>query len=321
MDRQNNTKSLVESGILSGVAVVVALIGMYVPFAGLVSLFVLPAISAYLFVKHGEKYGIVSTMAIFIICLGFFGPIATLIYIGICEFYGLALGFCIKTKKSVPTTIIILSIVVFLTIIIDIEVFSLVSGGNIISQGINIMNKSYESTKSIYMSMGVSRATLDKAMASVPSAKDIFALLPAAIIMASVLSALIGYIVIQKMFKRFKYNIPEMKPLSEWYIPVKIAFGVIIIFGISFFLSASGYENGNNYLNNAYLILGFTFTVNGLGFISSFLKKRRLNKAVITILMILFIMPPIGNYLYLVGIFDYMMDFRKLDPGRKRPIE
>lgn len=321
MERQNNTKALVQSGLLSGVAILAILLGTYVPFVIFLTFLIVPGIIAYIYAIYEGKYGLISLAIILIISILIIGPINALTLIIILGSYGVALGYSIKSKKSVFFTITLLSITVFLSLIIDIKIIEVVTGSNIISQGIKIMTQSFDASKYIYIKMGIPKEKIDMTIAALPTPKEVMGMLPSTLIMASLIYGFTGYFIIQKVYRRFKFDIPNIKPLSEWYIPSKISFGIILIFGISFFLMLSGYQNGQNYFINANIILVFAFTVNAVAFISSYLEKRNFNKFVRFIVILLCLLPPIGNYIYFLGIFDYVMDFRNLDQSRKRPIK
>jgi uncharacterized protein YybS (DUF2232 family) len=321
MDRQNNVKALVESSILCGVSIVIILMSTYIPFVMLIAFFILPGITTFIYVKHGKKYSIIYLTSVLIINIGISGPVMALNFMILWGFYGVALGYCVKSKRSLFSTIAILAAVTFLSLVLDIEIISFLTGTDIIAQGLNAVSQSYETSRLLYIKMGMSKTQVDQAIASLPSPKVIMSLLPAVLILASATSAFLGYVVIQKMLKRVKLNIEKIKPLSEWFIPSKISFGIILIFAISGILMITGYPNGENYFFNANIIFVYAFTINALAFVSAFLKKRKTIKLVSWVIIIFCLLPPIVNYLYFLGIFDFISDFRKLDKSRRKPIE
>ena len=79
--------------------------------------------------------------------------------------------------------------------------------------------------------------------------------------------------------------------------------------------------NGPSCFINANLIFDFVFTINALGFISALLEKLGAAKVVKVIAIVFCILPPIGSFLYFLGIFDYIIDYRKLDPYRRKPLK
>lgn len=321
MDGQNYTKAMVESGILTLIAIVLILMSIYIPVFSLVGVFIWPIPITLIYIKHGMKYSLSSLLITFIISMLTSGPLTALSLVVVFGVMGFVLGYCIKSKEPVSISILILSVTAFLCTLVSTQIFSVVMGQNIISQGIKVLTLARDSTKAMYIKMAMSKESIDTAMAAIPSPNTIMMALPALIIIYSVTIAVLSYLLTQKILKRFKYNIPQISPLSEWYIPSKISFGIILIFGISYLLMASGMENGQNYFINANLIFNYAFTINGVAFVAGFLKRKNILKPVRWIVIILCILPPIGSYIYFIGVFDYMMDYRKLDPYRRRPIK
>jgi uncharacterized protein YybS (DUF2232 family) len=321
MDRQNNTKAMVESGIFTAVAVVLILMCYFLPGFVLVGIFVWPIPITLIYIRHGAKYSIMSLVVTFILTAMTTDPLTAVGFVSVYGLLGLVLGYCISRKKAVSASIFILSGAALLSTMVVFQLFAVITGQDVISQGIAMLTKSYQTAKDMYLSMGMSQETVKKLMASLPSAAIIKMIIPAGFLTYSVSAAFICYLITQKVLKRFKYAIPPIKPLSEWYIPYKASFAIIVIMGVSFLLMYTGFQNGQTYFVNANLIFNYTFTVNAVAFVAWFLKKREVNKVFIVIIIVFCITPPIGGVLYLLGIFDYIFDFRKLDPIRKRPIE
>lgn len=321
MDRQNNTKALVESSILTVIAIVLMLMNIYLPAFFVIGFFIWPIPITLIYVKHGIKFSILSFIITYIITALSFEPVSVF---GIMVIFGLVaivLGYCIKSEKPATISIFIMAGAEFLFIIIIFEIFQLVIGQDIISSGIKSVIQSYATAKSMYLQLGMSKASVNKMMASLPTEAMMKMVLPASFIIISIVIVFLLYLFTQIILKRLKYNISEIKPLSEWYIPSKVSFGIILIFGISALLMLMGIKNGENYYINANIIFISAFTVNALAFVSAFLKKRKVAKVIRWIVIILCILLPINNFIYFLGIFDYMLDFRKLDKARKRPIE
>lgn len=319
MNRQNNTKALVESSILTAVAVVLILMCIYLPAFFLIGLFIWPIPITLIYIRHGVKYSILSLVVTYIITAMSSDPVTALGLVMVYGLLGVVLGYCVNSKKATSVTLIIMSSAAFLSTMAVFKLFSLVSGQDVISQGINMLTKSYSTAKSMYLSMGMSKETVDKAMAALPKPEILRMIIPAGFITYSIIVSFICYIFTEKILKRFKHEIPTIKPLSEWYIPSKVSFGIIIIFIVSAIIMNSGMKNGESYFINANIIFDFVFTINAIAWLSWMLKKRNITKVLRWVVVIIAIMPPIGGYIYLVGIFDYILDYRKLDNSRRKP--
>lgn len=321
MNKTNNTKALVESSILTSIAIVLILMSIYLPIVSIAVIFIWPIPITFIYVRHGMKYGILSLVITFLITSMIAGPLTALGLVVVYGLLSLVLGYCITTKKSSATSIIIMAIAALLSTMVLYKIFSAITGQDIIARGMKLMTETQGTYKDIYIKMGIPKDTIEKTMGYFPSIDVLKMILPAAFILYSIGVAFICYLLTQKILKRFKYFISEIKPLSEWYIPFRISFGIIIIFGISFLFMRAGVQNGEGYFVNANILFNYTFTINALAFVAAFMKKRGIRRPVSWLVMIFCILPPIGTYLFFLGVFDYIIDYRKLDPSRKRPTE
>jgi uncharacterized protein YybS (DUF2232 family) len=320
-NRQNSTKALVESGVLTTLAIVLILLSIYIPVFLFIGVFIWPIPITYIYAKHGMKYSISSLVVTYIIASITSDPITAFFLVVLYGVLGVVLGYCIKSKKSVSISITILAICGFISTMIILKVLQLVTGQDMITQFVNAIGAMSEELRNSLLKSGMSKEKVKQMMMAFPDPITIKAILPALFMACSFVIAFLCYFITQKILKKIKYNIPEISPLSEWYVPSRVAIGIIIVFLLSIALSYFGVNNGNNYYINATLILNYTFTINGLGFIASFFKKRQVPKYFRWVIITICILTPIASLLFYVGIFDYMLDFRKLDKSRKRPIE
>jgi uncharacterized protein YybS (DUF2232 family) len=313
MDRHNNTHSLVESSILTSIALVLILMTVYLPVFYIIGVFLWPIPITLMYIRHGVKFSILSLIVTFIITALVAGPISAVGLVVIYGLLGVVLGYCITSKRSAVISIIIMAVAAFLSTMVIYKLFASITGVDIISQVINVLNKSYSESQSMYTKMGVSKEAFTTIISTLRT------ILPSVFILYSIVLAFVSYLLTQKILKRFKYNIPVISPISEWYIPSKVSFGIILIFGISFLLLKSGIQNGDSYFVNANILFNYTFTINALAFVVAFLKKKNIKKPFNWVVIIFCILPPISTYLFFLGVFDYILDYRKLDPSRKRP--
>lgn len=321
MDRQNNTHALVESSILTSIAVVLVLMNYYLPIFFLIGMFLWPIPITLIYIRNGAKFSIISLAVTFIITAMVTDPISA---IGLVAIYGLlsvVLGYCITRKKTAVISILIMSVAAFLSTMALYKLLSFVTGQDIISQGIKMITQSYSTAKSMYTNMGVSKSVIDTTMASLPSSDTIRMIVPSVFILYSVLVAFFSYLLTQKILKKFKYNISKISPISEWYIPSKVSIGIILVFLISFILVKAGMKNGDSYFINANILFNYTFMINAIAFIMAMLKKKNIGKPLSWVIIVFCILPPISTYLFFVGIIDYVFDYRKLDSTRKRYVK
>jgi len=66
-----NTRALVESALLAVIGMILVLIGEYLPFIGMIALFLWPLPSALVVLRHGMRWGVMASV-LTALCLTFF---------------------------------------------------------------------------------------------------------------------------------------------------------------------------------------------------------------------------------------------------------
>jgi uncharacterized protein YybS (DUF2232 family) len=321
MNSHNNTRAMVEAGIMTAVSVVLIFMCIYLPAFFMVGLFVWPIPITLLYIRHGKKYSILSLVATFIITALLSDPVTAFGLSMVYGILGVVLGYSVTTKKSPAISLSIMSVAALISTMAVFKIFSMIAGRDVILQGIDTLTASYKTAKSMYTAMGISKDQIDKYMATMPTPQEMRLIIPAVFIMFSIFVAFISYISTQKILKRFKHEIPPIKPVSEWFIPSKVSFGILFIFAASFIMMAAGMSKGSSYFINANIIFRISFSLNAIALISWILKKRSIAGFVRWVIIIFVLISPVSQYLYIIGIFDYILDYRKLDNSRRLPVK
>jgi uncharacterized protein YybS (DUF2232 family) len=318
MKGQSSTRALIESALLTGITAILVFLTLYFPFFMLVGLFIWPLPLALIYIRNGAKYSILSLIIVALIAImtaGINGFLLVFTY-GIS---GIVLGYCIDKKKSSTTTLVFMTISAFITLSLAMKLFFLITGLDMIAQSSQIMAQNLENMKITYSSMGVPSETIDQFKTAIDP-KMMKMIMPASLFFGAFMLSLLMYTFARMIFKRFKYEISPIKAFSEWYVPIAAAFSVISLVLISYALSYFKVKNADTYLLNSVTLLKIVFTISGLALADFYLKKRDVSKA-LRILIYFFAVLPLNQILFFAGIIDYAIDFRKLDPTRRRPTE
>jgi uncharacterized protein YybS (DUF2232 family) len=78
--------------------------------------------------------------------------------------------------------------------------------------------------------------------------------------------------------------------------------------------------NSDVVYSSIFVIFMFTFIVNGLAVVSWFLKSRRVSKGFRIVIIIFIIFSGLAQIMLFLGLADYIIDFRKVNPWRRRRI-
>jgi uncharacterized protein YybS (DUF2232 family) len=318
MNEQNSTRALVESGILTAVAIILVFAGMYVPLVSLVASFLWPLPITFIYLRNNIKYAVISLVVTGIITAMFSNPFNAIYIVMIFGITSIVLGYCIKTKKSATITILYMSVTYFISIVAFFYGSKMFVQGDILTQFKTVMQQAIETTKNTYLSMGIPKEQIDNMLKQIPSIDTMIMLIPGTLVGASIVISFITYWAAGNLFKRFGYNLNRVKPFSEWYMPMPVAMSLIVLTFLGYILTTRGVRLGEALFFNSASIFRLAFTLIGLCSASYFLKKRGMSKPISVMILIFAVVTPIATLLQFLGIIDYAIDLRKLDRSRKR---
>lgn len=103
--RAGETNAVVLAGMCTALAVVLSVIGFYMPLISLVVFLLIPLPIAYLGMKEGTSWAIIVTAGIMILDSVFFGFISAAFLCAIFGVLGVILGICYRNKVSATVTL------------------------------------------------------------------------------------------------------------------------------------------------------------------------------------------------------------------------
>lgn len=115
--RAGETNAVVLAGMCTALAVVLSVIGFYMPLISLVVFLLIPLPIAYLGMKEGTSWAIIVTAGIMILDSVFFGFISAAFLCAIFGVLGVILGICYRNKVSATVTLAAGAIVVLAALI------------------------------------------------------------------------------------------------------------------------------------------------------------------------------------------------------------
>lgn len=321
MENKNyNTKAVVEAGLMCALVVVIFLMNMYVPIFGLVGLFILPIPITILYLRHNFKITLTSVV-VSAILISMMSDVVTAI--GSSVLYGgsaLVVGYCIKNYKGSVKTLIYSSIAMLVGTVVDFSLMIYVtynsSFTSMIQKYIDMMKESVNMVSELYQSMGADMVnpmaeSLDKITPDM-----LMMMVPAILIVSSVIQAYINYAITGKVLKRFKYDVPKFKPFNKWYIDNRI--GAVMLIALMITNVFGKYIPGSAYIvvTLVYIIQIMCMTL-GLAVVYNwFVKRGSANKLILTVMVLFTIINPLLTQIAsLIGLADLVLDFRKLDPN------
>lgn len=115
--RAGETNAVVLAGMCTALAVVLSVIGFYIPLVSLVVFLLIPLPIAYLGMKEGDSWSIIVTAGIMILDSVFFGFISAAFLCAIFGVLGVVLGICYRNKVPAAATLAAGAVVVLAALI------------------------------------------------------------------------------------------------------------------------------------------------------------------------------------------------------------
>jgi uncharacterized protein YybS (DUF2232 family) len=324
-NRNYNTRSIVEAGLISALIVIIMLINAYIPAVAIFGTFILPIPVTVLYIRHGYKVTTVAVIVSTILISMLYDPFSGLTSAIMFGLIGMTLGYCIKHDKKYSFTILLLSIASAVQIVVNFLIFSAFVDKKNLYQTLamysDLFKKSLDSAQSIYAKFGISADQI----APMRKALDMFTpeflmmLVPALIFVSAVVSAYLNYIISAAVLKKLRYKVNSQTPFSEIYVNNRIGTVLILFVLIGMLLNKQKVAAGSYITSSSMLITQYAFLLDGVSLAVYYMKHRfNMQKGLIILIIIFAVFSQVGMMaLIFAAVADLILDFRKLDPYRK----
>jgi uncharacterized protein YybS (DUF2232 family) len=313
-----STRSLVESALLAGFAVVLFLAAHFLPLIGVAFSLLAPAPLVILGLRHDLKKATLGLGVSTLLVASLLGPLSALFFVLGFGVLGVGLGFLAKRcEKGVEVLLygILLSLGSKLLLMV---IAGKVTGINPFQLDGAEMQSMIDKIFLFYESTGMSKE-------SIAAVRDQFAeslrllpvIFPTILTMAAALDCYLSYTISSFVLKRVGGTpLPPLPPFSMWRFP-KSVFGALVA---SILLSLFGSQSGEwNFAlragTNLRLLVNFLFLFQGLSLIWYFFSgKARVSfgRVLRTVAIIVVVLVPLFSTIaVMAGIGDMWLDFRR----------
>jgi len=318
----NNTRAMVESGIMAAVLVVTMLLSVYVPGFSIIAYAVLPTIVALVYVRNGFKYALCSLFIAIVIGFGFTNIVTAASNGLVLIFVGLTFGYCIKNKIKAAKTIIFEGIGFSIVQAINFYILPLLLFPNGLTGLVNAFvinfNESLKLGKNMYIAAGISKAQMDQLIPStyLLTNTKFFELIIPAIIIASFLLAFINYKVTEMIFKRLKIEMEKRKNITYFYIPNLLLAFLIIFVCVGLLLQHRNMLIGEYVFMSSWILFQSILFVDAIAYLIYLLRHRYNMAKPLCVLILILLILVLNSWFVIIGIIDSTFDLRKLDKNR-----
>lgn len=309
--RAGETSAVVLAGMCTALAVVLSVIGFYMPLVSLVVFLLIPLPIAYLGMKEGDSWSIIVTAGIMILDSVFFGFISAAFLCAIFGVLGVTLGICYRNKVSATVTLAAGAVVVLAALIGQafaamyiLNVPPMIFGGEAMD--------SMEQQMMGQMAQLYSGELLTQAQENVKQMMDsIRKSIPAATLGAAFFYTWASMTLGKKIFTRLGMkDIPGMPPLERWELPRFFLGLYVLAFAMQYI------TNGNATLEMIQYNLGLAcvlvFWLQGLAALWWMPRKYPFVRPLRWIIAVLsVIIGMVQMIVVLLGLSDMVLQYRK----------
>ena len=314
------TRALVEGAIMAGLTAMLALVGIYIPLLQIITNLFWTIPIVVVTVRHGISIGIMAIFVAGMLIFALSSPLTAAFLM--LQFGGLALvyGYAFNKKIQPGLTLLLGVITAIVSFILAFYLSFLVFGldaANLIDQ----LKGSIEPAIQLYKEMGLlntAELTEETARQMLQGYIDLIALIiPAILVFYGITSALLNYIIAERVLFRLKNPIPKLPRFMHWKLPWWTVWGFIAGFGAN--MAAAQWQNETLKIIGANILLVYEMVLFVLGLsvtvylIDKFFKGALVYRFVFLLLLVL-LYKVAGLLLIAIGLSDLIFNFRRL-PG------
>ena len=309
--RAGETNAVVLAGMCTALAVVLSVIGFYMPLISLVVFLLIPLPIAYLGMKEGDSWSIIVTAGIMILDSVFFGFISAAFLCAIFGVLGVILGICYRNKVSAAATLAAGAVVVLAALIGQafaamyiLNVPPMIFGG----EAMDSMEQQMMAQMAQFYSGELLMQTQENVKQMID---DIRRSIPVITVSAAFFYTWASMMLGKKIFTRLGMkDIPGMPPLERWELPRFFLGLYVLAFAMQYI------TNGNATLEMIQYNLGLAcvlvFWLQGLAALWWMPRKYPFVRPLRWIIAVLsVIIGMVQMIVVLLGLSDMVLQYRK----------
>lgn len=310
---QVRTRSLVEGALLAGVTVVLALLGFYVPFLGLIIVFLWPVPIALIHMRHGLRTSVLTVVVAGLVLMTFVGPVQALVMALSFGLVGLAFGMSFQKGYPAGKTVILGAIALLLSFAVSLGISVLFFGFNL-GQLEAQFREAFEGATEVYRRLGMSAENIAQAKQFWDTVLATFRIIfPAAFVAAGLFNAFLNFEVSRLVLRRLGYTIAPLPPFEGWRIPR----WTVAIYAAGLLATSLEKYHGQKWLSlagtNVFVFISLVFMVGGLSLAFHLISRYGLPKGLKGFAAVaVFLVAPLQQVAVLAGLADAIIDFRSL---------
>ncbi len=263
--RPGDTNAVVAAGMGTAVAVVLSMLGLYMPIFSTVIFLLIPLPIAYIGLTHGTRWSVIVTAGTLILDSVFFGVFSGAFVCAIFACLGTVLGWCYRRRVRPAVTLFAGAAAVLCAFALQILFGVFVLGVDTSLLDGSFFESIRQSTEEL-LPQFYSGETLAAAQESMNVTYELlrksvlFIAVTVCVIYSWAAMVLSGYIFGRLGLK----DIPSLPPLSRWQLPMWSVYAYLVFIGIGLVYTEDNWITTVNY--NLQLVCNFMFWLQGIAF-------------------------------------------------------
>ncbi len=316
--RQTNTRPTVEAGIMAAIAVVFALISVYVPVVGAFVTFLWPVPIILLGVRHGFRWSVMATVVAGVLSAILISPLKAIHIVVGFGLIGLVFGHAFRAGFGPFKTILWGSVVCLISNLALMGLTFVVMGVNPFAFQIESMEKSMVEAIELYRGFGMTETMIAQMQEQFKIMMTLFqVLLPALLTLSAVFQTYLNFLLARAVLRKLGHATPAFPPFREWSLPKAMLYIAALATAALFF---SQNLQSDLLAKIAVNILGGSLILlfgQGLALFYYLADKYNLSRLMRTIILIIILTNALlQTAAVFAGIFDLAVNFRQLNTPR-----
>jgi len=315
---QTRVVSMTEGGVLAAVAVVFALVSVYIPVLGTFVNLIWPVPVILLGVRHGFKWSILTTIVAGAIIALMMHPLqAASIVVGF-GLIGIVLGHAIRSGMSPARAMLWGGAASLVSKAAVLGLVAVVMGINPLNTQSEAMGKAMEQAMNFYRTIGLNEQTIAQTAEMMQHVTELMKIIiPAAFVMAAGVDTYLNFVVARAVLKKLGHPVPGFPPFKNWHMPLVVAYAFGISLVMIYFGKAREVPELYSVGLNLQMLSSVLLLIQGLALFYFLADKYSLSRFVRgLILVLIFSNGILTQAVIFTGAFDLILDYRHLRSPR-----
>lgn len=307
-------RPLVEGAMLAAVAVVLVLLGNYLPLLGPFLLFAWPLPIVVIFVRHGWRVALLTVIVAWLLLTAFIGPVGALLDSIVLGSLGLALGWAAFRGLDAAGSVLAGTVAVIGSLFASLGLSRLFFHEDVLQQTQSMLNQTVQSAVTLYTRAGVPPQALAQMRATLQSVASLLpVVLPVLIILTSVAYALIAFLIARRVLVRLGQSVADLPAFAEWQVPAWSAAGLLGGFALLYLAGGSAGGPWTQLGTNLVYLFEMLYLTAGLAFAYFLARHWHLSRWLAVACLALIALNPLLNQLAMwAGLFDSVFKYRQV---------